>query len=197
MNTWHPIAFGVSLLGSSLAAQAGGTLAITPAALTVAPGDSFAVQVRGIDFTDQVVGGGFNLSFDPGVLSLLSVSVDTATWEFVSSSGQIDNAAGTLTDVYFNSFRPQLPTGSFSVATLEFRALTPGSSSSLLSGSPTFPFADDLGEVISVTFQGADLTVSAVPEPGSAALWAMGLLAAWGLKRAPVRKSGEMREPLL
>lgn len=183
MKTLRQLACSAALLGCALAAQAAGTLVITPADTTVAPGNSFAVQVRGSGFTDNVVGGGFNLRFDPGVLSLLSVSVDTVVWEFASSNGQIDNTAGTLADVYFNSFRAQLPTGSFNVATLQFSALAAGSSAVQLSASPTFPFADDLGAVIDVAFQGAGVTVSAVPEPASAALWALGLLGVAGLRQ--------------
>ena len=59
-----------ALLSGSLGAQAAGSLVITPTGSTVSPGSSFAVQVRGSGFSDNVVGGGLNLSFDPGVLAL-------------------------------------------------------------------------------------------------------------------------------
>ncbi len=139
-------------------------------------GESFAVQVRGSGFIDNVVGGGFNLSFDPGVLSLTSVSVNTVVWEFISSNGRIDNTLGRLHDVFFNSFRAVLPTGDFSIATRQFSARAIGNSLVQLSESPSFPFSDDLGNVIGVTFQGPNVAVGAVPEPTSLALWALGLL---------------------
>ena len=120
---------------------------------TVDPGASFAVQVRGVGFTDNVVGGGFNFSFNPLVVSLSSVVVNTAVWEFVSSPGTINNAAGTLVDVFFNSNRLVLPTGNFDIATLNFTAIGEGSSALTLAASPDFPFANDNIEIINVHFR--------------------------------------------
>ncbi len=166
-----------ALLASALAAQATGNLVVTPAASTVGAGDSFALQVRGSAFTDAVVGGGFSLSFDPAVLTLTSVSIDTVTWEFISSSGAINNALGTLSDVYFNSFKSVLPTGDFNIATLQFSAKAGGSSTVRLGASPSFPFANDLANVIDVSYGQGLVTISAVPEPASLAMLALGLAA--------------------
>lgn len=175
MHALHHLAAAAALLTASLAALAAGTLVITPPSSTASPGDSFAMQVRGSGFSDNVVGGGFNVSFDPGVLALMGVSVDTGVWEFVSSNGLVDNVLGTLSDVYFNSFRPVLPTGDFAVATLQFTALALGSTALQMSASTSFPFANDLAEVVAVDFQAAGMTVTAVPEPQSWALFAAGL----------------------
>jgi len=183
MNAIRHFIGAAALLGCALSAQAAGSLVVTPASNTVNPGDSFALLVRGSGFTDNVVGGGFDLSFDPNVLALTSVSIDTVVWEFVSSSGQIDNVLGKLSDVYFNSFKSVLPTGDFSVATLQFTAKAGGNSLVQMSASPSFPFANDLAEVIAVSFVPAGVTVSAVPEPGSMALLLAGLLTVGGLKR--------------
>ncbi len=187
MKAFHQFACCATLLASALGAQAAGSLLVGPANTAVSPGDSFVLQVRGSAFTDDVVGGGFNLSFDPAVLSLTSVSVDTVVWEFVSSNGQIDNVMGLLSDVYFNSFRAVLPTGDFNIATLQFTALAGGNSLVQMSASPSFPFADDLGEVIAVSFGGANVAVSAVPEPNTWALWLAG--GAWVARRALGRKA--------
>ncbi|MBT9504848.1 MAG: PEP-CTERM sorting domain-containing protein [Burkholderiaceae bacterium] len=183
MKTLSQLAGAAALLLGAVSAQAAGSLVITPVDSNVNPGDSFALLVSGSGFSDKVVGGGLNLSFDASVLSLTSVTVDTVVWEFVSSNGLIDNAAGTLSDVYFNSFKAQLPTGDFKVATLQFSAKAGGSSAIMMSDSPNFPFANDLAEVVSVSYQGAMVNVSAVPEPGSWALLLGGLTAIGWLVR--------------
>ena len=175
MKALLPLVAAAALLSGSLGAQAAGSLVFTPTGSTVSPGSSFAVQVRGSGFSDNVVGGGLNLSFDPGVLALTGVSVDTGVWEFASSNGLVDNALGTLSDVYFNSFKAVLPTGDFAVASLQFTALAIGSSALQMTASASFPFANDVAEAVSVTFQPANVTVTAVPEPQRWALFAAGL----------------------
>ncbi|CAN5133252.1 hypothetical protein BH11PSE10_BH11PSE10_10690 [soil metagenome] len=183
MNTLRHALLSAALLASAVTtAQAAGSLVLSPPAATVNPGDSFALLVRGSGFTDNVVGGGFNLSFDANMLALNSVTVDTVVWEFVSSPGSIDNAAGTLSDVYFNSFKAVLPTGNFNVASLQFTAKASGNSAVVMSDSASFPFANDLAEVIPVAYQGAAIGVSAVPEPQTGILLMLGL-ASLGLLR--------------
>jgi Cohesin domain len=182
MNALHSCLAAATLLSCALGAQAAGSLILAPSSTSVGPGDSFAVEVRGSGFTDNVVGGGFDLGFDANVLTLSSVSVDTVVWEFISSDGSIDNSAGTLADVYFNSFKSVLPTGDFAVATLQFVAKAGGSSALQLAGNASFPFANDLAEVISVDYGSGRVNVSAVPEPATLGLWAAGLMAL-GLRR--------------
>lgn len=176
MNTRiHSLAAALALLTSTLAAQAAGSLVVTPSDGTVDPGASFALEVRGSGFVDAVVGGGFDLAFDPAVLQLTAVGIDTGTWEFISSTGSIDNVAGTLSDVYFNSFKAMLPTGDFAVATLQFLALDAGTSTIRLMSNATFPFANDRAEVIDVGYGSGLVTVAAVPEPAPLMLMSLGL----------------------
>lgn len=175
MKTLHRILCAGALLAGLLPAHAAGNLVIGPAPAGLAPGDAFDVDVRGAAFAENVVGGGFDLGFDPAQLRLDGVQVDTGVWEFISSNGQIDNAAGRLTDVYFNSFRPVLPTGDFAVATLHFTALAAGSSVLQLAESAFFPFASDAADVIAVDYGSATVGVSAVPEPAALGLWSAGL----------------------
>lgn len=172
-KTLKTLAAALALAGLCGAAQADGTVVLDPSNSTVDPGGSFAVQVRGVGFTDNVVGGGFNFSFNPLVVNLSSVVINTAVWEFVSSPGTINNAAGTLVDVFFNSNRLVLPTGNFDIATLNFTAVGEGSSALTLAASPDFPFANDNIEIINVTFGGGSVNV--VPEPSTWATMALGL----------------------
>jgi len=173
MNSLKTLFAALALAGLCSAAHADGSVVLAPVTTTVVPGANFAVQVRGVGFTDNVVGGGFNLSFNPFVVNLSSVVINTAVWEFVSSGGTINNTNGTLVDVYFNSNRLVLPTGNFDIATLNFTAMAQGVSALTLAASPDFPFANDNVEIINVSFGSASVT--AVPEPSTWATMALGL----------------------
>ncbi len=158
-------------------AAAAGTLVVAPASTNAIAGDSFSVEIRGAGFTDRVVGGGFNLMFDAGVLALTAVAVNTALWEFAPSGGSVDNVAGLLSDVSFNTFASNQPTGDFLAATLTFSAMAPGNATLQLMASGTFPFASHLGDPIAVSFGSGSVAVSPVPEPATWAAMALGLAA--------------------
>lgn len=79
------------------------SLSLSPDAKTVDLGTSFSLDVLASDFANSILGGGFELSFDPSVLRLDSVVIP-ASWEFARSGGLIDNASGTLSDAYFATF---------------------------------------------------------------------------------------------
>ena len=181
--TLKPLLLAATLLAASLAAHASGTLKLSPSTTTADAGDSIVIDVTGTGFTDRVIGGGFNLSFDASVLTLQSVVIDTVTWEFVSSGGLIDNASGTLSDVYFNSIKATLPTGDFSIARLNFTAKANGTSPISLSASGGFPFANDQVELIDVNYLNASVQVGAVPEPASVAMMLSGLAGVMGWQR--------------
>ncbi len=165
----------LALAGVCQLASAAGSVVLTPANTAVLSGASFNVEVRGSGFTDNVVGGGFNLDFNPSLLSLDSVTINTVEWEFLTNPGVINNAAGTLRDVWFNAFAAPLPTGNFPIAVLSFTAKLPGSSALTLSGAADFPFANDLAQVISVSYGSSTVNISAVPELSSWAAMALGL----------------------
>ena len=173
MNTLQRLCAALALAGLACSAQASGNLVITPSSSTTQQGSRFSVDVVGRSFTDEVVGGGFNLSFDASLFSLDSVTIDTS-WEFARSGGLIDNASGTLTDAYFNTFVAP-PTGDFAVARLTFTAKAPGDGVLRLEASPSFPFANVFAEVIDVSYGSARVSVTAVPEPATWATLAAGL----------------------
>jgi hypothetical protein len=176
IQSTYPRALTALVLASACQlAAAAGSLVLTPVNSSVMSGNSFNVEVRGTGFTDSVVGGGFNLDFNPAVLSLTSVTINTLEWEFLTNPGTINNAAGTLRDVWFNAFAAPLPTGNFPVAVLSFAAKLPGNSPLSLLAATDFPFANDLAQVISVSFGSGAVSVSAVPELSSWMAMVLGL----------------------
>jgi hypothetical protein len=175
MNILKSLTATLALAGLSSAALASGSLVFSAVNSNAQVGDAVVVQVLGTGFTDNVVGGGFSMSFNAALLSLSSVIVNTVEWEFATNPGTIDNGAGTLTDVWFNAFAAPLPTGNFPIATLTFSALAPGVSPLSLLASASFPFANDLVEVIDVSYGSGSITVSAVPEPSTWGSMALGL----------------------
>jgi hypothetical protein len=185
-SIYRPLLAALALVGLCPLATAAGSLVITPVNSLVLSGASFNVDVRGSGFTDNVVGGGFNLDFNPALMSLDSVTVNTVEWEFLTNPGTIDNAAGTLRNVWFNAFAAPLPTGNFPIAVLSFTAKLPGNGPLSLLASADFPFANDLAQVISVSYGNGNVGVSAVPELSSWAAMALGL-ALMPLVRRPSR----------
>lgn len=173
MNSIKSLVAALALAGLGTVASANGSLVFSPSASTALVGEIVVVEVRGQGFTDNVIGGGFDLNFDPAVLSLGSVEIDTTVWAFITNPGTIDNAAGTLTAVWFNAFNP-LPTGNFPIATLQFTALAPGHSTLQLLANAAFPFVSDQVELIAVDFGNLG-DVSVVPEPSTWASFALGL----------------------
>lgn len=143
-------------------------------ALTVAPGETFSLNLLATDFSGAVLGGGFGLSFDPDVLRLDSVVIP-ASWEFARNGGLIDNASGSLSDAYFATNVP-VP-GDVKLATLNFTAIGVGQSLITPVANTLQPFVEDGAlEATLPAYKFATVTV-AVPEPASMALVLAGCLA--------------------
>lgn len=170
-HAFHALA---AALLSTGAAHAAPQVQISPAAATLLPGEVVEVTITGTGFDMTTFGGGLSLQWNPDVLDLDmdSVVVDGATWETARNGGLLDAASGTLSDMYFASFTGR--SGTLAIATLRFVADNPGSTALTMSGSADFPFADEI-DVMAVSFTGADITVTAVPEPGAALLLLAGL----------------------
>jgi len=173
----HAIAAALLFTG---AAHAAPQVQISPTTASLLPGEEVEVTITGTGFDLTMVGGGLTLQWNPDVLDLQSVVMDTGTWEFKTTGGELDVAAGTLSDMFFNSFQGR--SGSFGIATLRFVADNPGSTQLTMSDSADFPFGDEMGGVVPVSFTGANITVTAVPEP-SAALLLLGGLAGLAWRR--------------
>jgi len=172
MQLIRNLAVLLALIGAAGTASAA-NLVISPASSAIKPDTSFIVQVLGTDFTDIVVGGGFDLTYDPNVLTLDTVTINTALWEFAPSTGH--KGSGTLTDVSFNTF-VNMPTGNFLVATLGFTSKATATTTTApftLSASNIFAFSDLDGQDIAVNFSSRpfSVTVSAMPVPLPPTVW--------------------------
>jgi hypothetical protein len=144
-----------------------------PASTTVNVGNTFVVGVQGSGFATDLDGGGMNLSFNPGVLQVLDVLIDSTPtgWNFFVDKGTINNLAGTVSGTQFNQFgSPKV--GSFPILEYRFAAIAEGSSLLQLTQFAGNPFASG-GEIVPVSFTSA--TVNAVPEPETYAMLMAGL----------------------
>ena len=172
---------GVSFLMSTFVTEAA-TVRFEPSSRMVDLGSEFSMAIVGEDFTSITEAGGLNLSFDPAVLQVNSVVLDSATWEFLTNIGPINNTAGTVDDMVFTSFGGQ--SGNFNIGTIFFTALSLGTSNLGLTVSPQNPFTSS-DVLLPVTL--TDGQVSVVPEPDPLWLLLFGLATVWlTLKRRVV-----------
>ena len=147
------------------------TVTFNPNPDTVSLGQTFNLDIIGLNFLVITDGGGVNFTFDQNIVQVNSVSIDTGVWDFGPtgiSEGTIDNVAGTVTGIAVNAISDVGP-GNFIVATVEFVAFGLGSTDLILTEfSPENPFASG-GNLINPSFSNGFVTVTAVPLP--AAVW--------------------------
>ena len=169
------------IAGFALAVLLGATanaanVSFSPVTRTVGIGETFTMDLVGTGFnTGDLDGGGINFSFNTNVVNVNSVSVDTATWEFFSDNGAIDNALGMVTGIQFNSFESRQ--GDLTFATVEFIAIDGGTSLLGLAEFLANPFASGGSAYPGVTFD-QNGAITAIPLPAGAWLFASALLAA-------------------
>lgn len=148
-------------------------------------GDTFSVNIVGSGFVSDVDGGGVNFNFDNSILSVQSVTIDSAWDSLISDGGSIDNGLGTVDGIYVNTF--DSINGNFVVATVEFLATGVGTSALNLSEFGLNPWASG-GSLLNPDFLNGSLTVEAappsgVPVPAAAWLFGSGLLGLAGMAR--------------
>lgn len=181
-------AFCMPVFGDAL----GPVVTFTPGAQTVTVGSTVPVDVTTQNVED-LYGFQFDVSFDPSVLSAVSVTQGTslpADSSVFWVLGGIDNTAGTISGIYGSEWgaTPGLTDGS--LATVVFQALAPGTSQLTLLNVELY---DSNLNPIANTIAGGSITVnqaqSGVPEPGTAMLLGGSLLIlSTGLRRKLLSK---------
>lgn len=100
---------------------------------TVNENDVFSLDITGSNFINNVDGGGVNVSFDPNVVNVVSVTINETVWNFGPTgvkTGTIDNTAGSINGIMVNTF--STVTGNFTVATVNFQTVGSGGASTNL-----------------------------------------------------------------
>ena len=175
MNAIHKLLLMATLCGAVPAFAT--VISIQPSATTVGAGQTFTLDVS-ITGAADLYAFQFDVGFNPSVLAANSVSEGS----FLTSAGttfflpgSIDNIGGTIT---FNadSLVGAIPgaSGAGILATLSFTSLATGSSAVGLFNVSAFD--SFLEGIVLSTPAGSNVTVSGVPEPGSASLLAIGVL---------------------
>jgi hypothetical protein len=154
------------------------TVLLQPENLTVHKGATFSLNLVGRGFVSNLDGGGASLKYDPAILQVTNVFVNSDVWNFFTSNGVIDNVNGLVDDILFNAFRDV--TGDFQIATLDFVAKSVGKTNLDLSEALMNPFASG-GSVLAVDLVGS--SVSVVPIPSAVWLFGAGLIGLIGFRR--------------
>ncbi|NOT86403.1 MAG: hypothetical protein HOP02_16840 [Methylococcaceae bacterium] len=148
-------------------------ISITPSTSTVNVGQSFSLNVNVSEISD-LYAFQFDLGYDPSVISATSISEGG----FLSTGGStlfiggtIDNANGTISNTsdLLNGAIPGV-TGSGILATIDFTALTAGSSG--VSFFNPILLDSNGADIIANYSESTIVNVSAIPVP--AAIWLLG-----------------------
>lgn len=168
MSLKQAVAFIVLLLLAQLTLAAP-AIAFNPASRSASIGETFTLVLRGTGFgltaggqiIDNVSGGqNISVQFPPGVLEVLSVSIDPR-WSFAAgnSTGTINNPSGTVTGIGFAAF-PATLDDTFDIGTVSFRVLAAGNANiGVGAGTVVGRVAGVSGTPISMDFPQANVQV--------------------------------------
>ncbi len=158
----------------STSAQAA-TISFSPSSTGVDLNTVFTLELIGTDFNSgSLDGGGININFNPDIINATKITINTTEWEFFSTEGVIDNLAGTINGISFNSFQSR--TDELNFATIEFTSVGLGNSLLTLSEYSANPFATSGTLYTDIAFQSTLISVKAVPLPASIWLFFTGLV---------------------
>lgn len=125
-----------------------GTVALTSEQVNAVVGESFTLNITMSDFPTSE-GGGVNVQFDASMLNVTDVTINSATWNFISKVDQIDNNAGLISDILFSSYNGV--SGDNNIVSITFYAISSGNSQITMTGSPINPFFS-AGKKVSASF---------------------------------------------
>lgn len=188
MNLKLAIATYVSgIVALMLASQASAnTVYVDPASSYQANGSTFSLSIMG-NFSESTIGGGFTLSWDNNVISLVSDetailnSLTANNFEFSNVQSITPTSLEVLSSSFVNTF-----TGVFNIVTLDFQAVQPGTTTAALTLSPTQTsdwVSGDLFSPVTVNYVGGTVEVGAVPVPAAVWLFGSGLIGLVGIAR--------------
>jgi hypothetical protein len=157
----------ISIPQPSMAAEDVGAvidLALLPSSQTVAVDEIFDVIIEAQCNGQDVTGIAAFIDFDPDYLEVQSITDGGTLSDFVVSD--YDNDAGTI-DYNAGTFTQPLPSGTFTVATIKFKAMNPDGNVSL-NFSVAFPRESDAdfgGESKLGGLHGTTVTIVGEPTP--------------------------------
>jgi len=155
MNKKINILMGCALFAFSTLANADASVSFSEEKVKTTVGSEFSLDVVMADFP-TTEGGGVSLQFDPSVLEVTGVSINSDEWRFVNKTGDIDNADGVVSEVLFSSY--QGVTGDATIATIQFKAIGKGRAKIKLTEAESNPFAS-AGEKMEVMFESTKVKV--------------------------------------
>lgn len=133
------------------------TVSLSESSVQLAKDDTVTVDVVMEDFP-LTEGGGVTVRYNPDLLQANKVTVYSDSWTFVNHPGDIDNAAGVISNILVSSYKGV--SGDDVIATIEFSAKNSGNGNIALELSTKNPFAGN-GEVIDVKFENSEISVLA------------------------------------
>lgn len=145
--------------------------------------DVFTLDIIGTDFNANVDGGGVNLSYDPNVVNVLSVSIDESVWDFGAQgidTGSIDNTVGTVSGIMVNAWSDV--SADFVVASVNFVAVGLGITDLSLNEFNFNPWAS-AGNALNPLHLAGHVEVSNVPVPGAVWLFSSGMMGLIGMAK--------------
>ena len=131
-------------------------VAFSTNSVSVADGANFSLDVKA-NLLAVSEGGGISLRYDPSILEVVTVNVNSSVWNFVARNGQINNSEGFVSDILFSSYSGV--SGETVIATIEFKSINKGSSSIVIEESSVNPFASN-GELMTVVFESANVVAN-------------------------------------